>query len=192
MELKNKDLSFIVFRTDRLGDLVLSIPTAELIKKKYPDSLLTFVVQSYTAPVLKNNPFIDDIIYVDKYKFLDLLKIIKKRHINVSIILFSTFKSTIVSLLAKIPLRIGPMSKWWSIFLNRRIKQKRSRCEKNEAVYNIELLNAVGIGDTLYPKLYIDDNEEKDIQGYYKRINPENKKLVIIHPGSGHSSKNWR
>ena len=50
MEIKN----IIVSRTDKIGDLVLSIPSFYMIKKMYPNSKLTVLVRNYNYDVVKN------------------------------------------------------------------------------------------------------------------------------------------
>jgi ADP-heptose:LPS heptosyltransferase len=192
LSLSNKNkLSFLLCRTDRLGDLVLSIQCAEIIKKQYPNSKLSFMVRSYTAPILENNPFIDEILCVDKMSFFEIVKKFYKEKYDVVVFLFMNFKISLISFLVNVPVRLGPMSKLGTIFLNIRLNQKRSLCEKNEASYNIDLLNYAGIYGQSYPKIYLSNKDVEFGNNFYKNINPDSKKFIIVHPGSGNSSKNW-
>ena len=188
-----KNLKFVVFRTDRIGDTVLSIQTAQLIKRKYPDSSVTFVVSSYTKPLFNNNPFVDNVLVIDNYSKSDFLEVIKSENFDVSIVLFNTKLVAKTVYKAKIPIRIGPMSKLYGLFYyNYRIKQTRSKSIKNEAQYNIDLLKPLDIFDIAYPKIYLTESEKKYGQDYLKNLGyDQSKKLVIMHPGSGGSSKDW-
>lgn len=62
-EVSQKEaLSFIVFRLDSLGDVVLTTPLFRALKKGHPGSRCTVVVQECYKPLLVTNPHIDEIL----------------------------------------------------------------------------------------------------------------------------------
>ncbi len=190
---KEKKISFLIFRTDKIGDTVLSLPVAEAIKKTYKNSKITFVIKSFVAPLFENNPFVDELILIDKTSSHDFVKKIRNKF-DVSISLFVDKTSSLYPFLAKIPMRVGPFSKIWSLFLNTRIIQNRSKCLKSEAEYNLELLASVGIQNFngFFSKIFITENEILETKNFLKSKNIfETDKLILIHPGSGGSSKDW-
>jgi ADP-heptose:LPS heptosyltransferase len=76
-----------------------------------------------------------------------------------------------------IPIRISPATKMAQIFFNKRVKQRRSRVEKREFEYNLDLLKAFDPGlvlDFKRPLLTIPDVDHHE--------------YVIFHPGFGGSS----
>ncbi len=69
-EISQKEpLSFIVFRLDSLGDVVLTTPLFRALKVSYPNSRCTVVVQPYYKPLLVTNPHIDEILALPKIEF---------------------------------------------------------------------------------------------------------------------------
>ena len=54
--------SFIVFRLDSLGDVVLTTPLFRALKDAHPKSRCTVVVQSAYKTLLATNPYVDDIL----------------------------------------------------------------------------------------------------------------------------------
>ena len=56
----------LIVRTDRIGDVVLSIPMAEIIKKKYPESKISYFIRNYTKDLLMGNSFIDEVLIADE------------------------------------------------------------------------------------------------------------------------------
>lgn len=185
-----KKPSFIIFRTDRVGDVVLSshIPTA--IKHAYPDAHITFVVRPYTRALLAHHPHIDEIVTVDDNH--SIKNALKARRYDAAIVLFSTFSIAWNIFRARIPLRIGPFSKWWALFFNIPVVQKRSQCTYSEGAYNLDMLTALGIHTHTYPQLYRDVNDSIFRDAYFSEHNIlHTAKLIILHPGSGHSAKNW-
>ncbi|PAF53499.1 hypothetical protein BKH42_05475 [Helicobacter sp. 13S00482-2] len=182
----------ILFRTDRLGDTVLTIQCAQALKDKYPDSYICFALRSYTAPLLENNPFVDEVILIDKYSQKQLTQLLKNKKIDISISFFASKLATYVPLFAKIPIRIGPLSKLRSIFFTHRIRQKRSSGSENEGQYNLNLLKPLGSQKVFFPKIYVNENEKSNAKEYLeKKFGSLEKNLIILHPGSGGSSKDW-
>jgi heptosyltransferase-2 len=92
-----------------------------------------------------------------------------------------------------VPLRVGPASKVFSILFNRRVWQHRSKGQRHEADYNLELLAPLGIPFERTPTEVCLSDEERDwAQPFLKRhgIEPGNP-FVCLHPGSGGSSPRW-
>jgi len=56
--------SFIVFRLDTLGDLVLTTPLFRELKRAYPQAQVTVVVQEAYRSILETNPYIDELLSV--------------------------------------------------------------------------------------------------------------------------------
>lgn len=190
MEIKN----VVISRTDKIGDLVLSIPSFYMTKKMYPNAKLTVLVRNYNYDVVKNLSYIDEVIKIDDYSEEELIRKIKLLELDVFIALYS---DKFVAKLAKksgAKWRIGPFSKISSFFsYNKGVWQKRSKSVKNEAEYNLDLIKKID------KKLF---NEKKEIntvikyniehKEYAEKWLKENKinKFILIHPFSGGSAKN--
>ena len=57
-----------VVRTDRLGDMVLTLPMCAALRQEIPDAEITLITRTYVAPLLYQSPVIDRIIYADTPK----------------------------------------------------------------------------------------------------------------------------
>ena len=65
----------IIFKSDRVGDLINFSPCLKIIKDEKPNSHITLVCSSYNLQVAKNYKFIDDFIILDKKNiFYSLIK----------------------------------------------------------------------------------------------------------------------
>lgn len=190
---------FLVVRTDRMGDVILSLPVLEAIKSSYPKSHVTVMISPYTKDIVKNNPHLDDVI-IDDYKdvhsgtggFFRLVKKIRGEKFDVCVLLHPTFRLAILLFLSGIRYRIGTGYRWYQIFFNRKIYQHRKKNLKHESDYNMDMLKPLGIKlQRILPKVYLSKREESvadRIFGDYK-IKKEDV-LLAIHPGSGDSSLN--
>lgn len=58
--------SILYIRVDRVGDMVLSTPAFRAIKAALPRVHLTVMASPANAPILKNNPDVDEVIVYDQ------------------------------------------------------------------------------------------------------------------------------
>ena len=58
-------MKIIVSRTDKIGDLILSIPSFFMAKKMYPEAEIILLVRNYNYEIVKNLPFVDR-VYKDR------------------------------------------------------------------------------------------------------------------------------
>jgi len=188
----------LIVRTDRIGDVVLSLPMAELVKKKYPDCKVAYFIRNYTSSLIDGNPFVDEVIIAEesegKILFLKNLKKIKSKNFDSCVVVNPTLKISLMMFLAGIKRRIGTGYRWYSVFFNQKVYEHRKYAEKHELEYNIILLSKVDIDKKDFSReikfhLKIDDKSSESISSIlFDRGFKSGNKIVIIHPGSGGSS----
>lgn len=191
MEIKR----IIVSRTDKIGDLVLSIPSFYMLKKMYPQAELVILVRKYNYDIVANLPYIDRIIKIDDYTKGELLEKIPYFKADVFIALYNDDFVASLARASKAKIRIGPLSKLNSFFTyNKGVFQKRSRSIKNEGEYNLDLvkkLNPYRFNEyyELNNSLILTDENRKVANLYFSENNIEGKCLVV-NPFIGGSAKN--
>ena len=60
--MPRRRLHIIIFRLDAMGDVVMTTPLFRELKRNYPNSHCTAVVQHVFRPLLVTNPFLDEIL----------------------------------------------------------------------------------------------------------------------------------
>ena len=190
--------NLLIVRTDRIGDVILSLPLAEIVKKYFPDCKITFLVRNYTKDILENHPFIDSIIVLNemdgKIPVLKNVKSIKNFNFDSSIIVYPTFQTSLIIFLCGIKNRIGTGYRWYSFLFNNKIYEHRKYAERHELEYNVNLLKAFGINEKVNPEnvnfnLSINKRSSEKIENLLRDFNINlNAPIIIIHPGSGGSA----
>lgn len=194
----------LVIRNDKLGDFMLAWPAFALLKQQYPRSSIAALVPGYTRPVAELCPWIDELIIDDRHEStladaVHLSRLIRGGHFDASISLFSEMRTALALWLARVPMRIGPATKLAQVFLNRRLRQKRSMSQKPEYEYNADLasyfieLSGDKPGNLPAPPfLQFDASEVADIGRAYRHEHSieADRRLVYIHAGSGGSAIN--
>ncbi len=185
----NKLKKILIIRTDRIGDLVLTIPLAGIIKKRFPSSEVHFLIADYTLPLLKNHPDIESLIIYTKNSG-ELLNKIKDRNFDVAILVHPTFELARLIYNSKIPIRISTGYRWYSFLFTDKVYEHRKHGEKHELELNVNLLKPLGINETVTKKS-VSFNIQRELKAIQKvdttlaETSFDNKKqTVIIHPGS--------
>lgn len=188
----------LIVRTDRIGDVVLSLPMADIIKKQYPECRVTFLVREYTKPLPENYAGIDEVIVLKendgKIDFRENHRLIKSGNYDVCVTVNPKFATAFLLFLCRIKTRIGSGYRWYSFLFNKRIFEHRKDARRHELEYNINLLKPLGIEYTATRKnIHFNLKPAKEMRERVKNqlknsgINIE-KGLVIVHPGSGGSA----
>ncbi len=166
-------MNILITRHDKIGDFVTALPMCKVLKEQTKHKIVMLVSKT-NVELAKKLGFIDEVIeYSDDT--LALVRVLNRYKFDVSISGYIDFNLGLALFLSKIPTRIAPATKIAQIFFNKRVKQRRSRVEKREWEYNLDLLKVF-------------DNSLKlefsrpllDIQ--------KNRDFIIFHVGSGGSS----
>ncbi|MGE0560404.1 MAG: glycosyltransferase family 9 protein [Flavobacteriales bacterium] len=192
--MNNKTI--IISRTDSIGDVVLTLPMAGVIKKYYPNSRIIFLGKTYTKPVVGLSKFIDEFINWDELKKMpDAVDVLKNYHADVFIHVFPDKDIAKLVKATKIPLRIGTFGRLHHILTcNKKVLFTRKKSGLHESQLNLKLLSPLGITQHF---------ELTEIVNFYgfsiiPALSPELEKLidtnrtnVILHPKSKGSAKEW-
>ena len=73
-------MNILIIKLSSIGDCLLATPAVESIRKGYPDSFITWLIEDKSKDIALLNPNIDDVLVIDKknFKFKDYLSLIKK------------------------------------------------------------------------------------------------------------------
>ncbi len=193
-----KPKNILIVRNDRIGDVVLSLPLAGLIKEHYPDCKVTFLLKNYTKDIANDHPKIDDVIILKedngKIPVWKNVNQLKKGSFDTSIIVYPTFITALIIFLARVIFRVGSGYRWYSFLFNKKVFEHRKYAEKHELEYNVNLLKVFGIEENISTKnvlfdIHINKTSMEKVNKTLTDSGVEfEKKLIIVHPGSGGSA----
>ncbi len=187
--------NILIAETDRIGDLILTLPIFKSIKLFNKDIKITALVRSYTEEIFKNFHYIDKVLsYTDldtEDNISNLLLKIKSLKFDTALVLHPEYKIAKILKKAKINKRFSYGWKLYQFLFSKVMIQHRSKNKKNQLEYNLELLKLININkfDTDI-KLIPQTEDLKHIDSLLRSKKLHNKTLIGIHPGSGHSSLN--
>ena len=182
----------LLVRPDNIGDVVLTLPMAGVIKRYLPNTKVAFLGRSYTESVIQKSGFIDEF-----YNWDDLserpVEGIRSCAADVVIHVYPDKKIVAAAHRAGIPVRVGSARRWFNcVHSNRLVWLKRKGSHLHEAQLNIRLLSALGIkcmpSRNELPKYYGWQTEDNKA---FEDILAKNKSKIILHPKSQGHGCEW-
>ncbi len=182
-----------------LGDVILTTPFLEVLRRLAPDSHITYVVDKKVADVVRYSPFIDEIVEVDKKGKDDsisaLWRIGRALHAKRPDVVINLHPNERTSFLA---FAIGaPTTVGMSHFLFRPFMTKVTRLDRKNlhaARMYVNVLEQLGATHTEEHGLHIELCEawrEKAEAFYAAEGLPADKKLIGFNIGSAVKEKRW-
>jgi ADP-heptose:LPS heptosyltransferase len=178
----------VFVRLDRIGDLVLTLPTDESFNITSVDwwipKGLSFVTE-HAQPVRQSHEFGKKLGLVDAWR---LARAVRQNAYDLAVIFHAPWWASFAMWVAGVPVRIGVRSQWHSfLFLNRGVRQKRSRAECSELEYNYRLLEeGLGLARGSLPR--------RSLRLMAKTGRPAlapSGEFYVVHPGMSGSALNW-
>lgn len=189
---RSGSMNLLVVRLDRIGDLVLSLPAIEALRKRFPEARITLMTRPATRPLLEGHPALDEVLAYDYKKggrhafpfgYLRLLAEVRKRRFDAAVILHPGIRSYLVPFLAAVRRRVGYRNKHaW--LLTHPVKDERHLGRKHESEYALDVAAAlIGVR----------------VEGPPPRLQPDLSLLprgcegrwIALHPGASCPSKRW-
>ncbi len=183
-----------VVRTDRLGDMVLTLPLCAALKSVCPNAGITLIARSYCAPLLYNSPAIDCALFADK-TIGGASALIRSGNYDVIFFPRPLFEEYFAAFWAGIPLRVGSGYRWYSFLINHKQFDHRKTAEFHEVEYNTRLVeSALGESvETILVRPVIMPGSRKNVEILLQSNGiSANQNFVVIHPGSGGSARDWQ
>ncbi|MDH5324065.1 MAG: glycosyltransferase family 9 protein [Gammaproteobacteria bacterium] len=199
---QNPPTKILVVRNDKLGDFMLCYPAFALLKQALPQAQIHALVPQYTRDMAATCPSIDQVLIDPDPKngsASQLCQLLRAENFDAVITLFSTTRVAWATFRARIPYRLAPATKIAQIFYNHRLLQRRSRSEKPEYEYNLDLIRQflrdhhIKIpAEPQAPFLQFEPELVNQLKQDFLRQNniPAHSRLLFVHCGSGGSANN--
>ncbi|MFC2062175.1 glycosyltransferase family 9 protein [Elusimicrobiota bacterium] len=195
----------LVIQFRPVGDVLLTTPVIEYLKKKFPEIEVSFLTYEHFYPVLQGNPFIDKVIKIKNVSkkgiinFLkyvvyrsSIIKAIRKEKFNIVMDYIGLPSSAIMTFLSGAQYRVGyGHHKGRGLLYN--IKALRST-EVYTVSKKYDLVRALGIdidAPVIDAKIYLTDKDKEYAEELFERYGLNSKFTVLFSPDSPRQYKKW-
>jgi heptosyltransferase-3 len=183
----------LLIRTDRIGDVILTLPIADTLKFNYPEAEIDILVNKRVAELILDYPNINKVHAIEKETISGIRRICNKGNYDIVIVVRPVFNAALAVWLSRVKLRLGSGYRWYSFLFNIKHYRHRKYSEQHELEYN--LLNEIGCKrlDKVKPQIVHNPQAKLEMR---KKLNehhiPLDKPFIIIHPGSLGSALTWK
>jgi len=185
--------NILISRTDSLGDVVLTLPVAAVIKQHFPEMTVGFIGTAYTKAIIESCPYID--VFVDKEEFLNQPVTLAGEPPQCLLHILPRAEIAKRAKELQIPLRIGTTNRWFHwLTCNKLVKLSRNRSHLHEAQLNLKLLKPFGIDqDFSLPEIaeLTDMSNLSVLPPQFATLLQADKFKIILHPKSRGSAREW-
>ncbi len=191
--------SIAVLKLGGLGDLLMASPAIRAYKKSFPKTKINFIIGISNKQVLKNNPYIDKIYYIDDFKIfrgnflekvnetLKLINIIKHISPDKIFVLHRDWRWNFISYLAKVKERYGFKRDFQGLFLTHSVQTSPDEHEIEKYLKIFSLQNEFkrdGIQMDIFPSNQDKEILMKIVGNFFKK-----EKVIAISPGGAANAK---
>ena len=177
----------VVFRNDRIGDLVLALPLLRALKDA--GAFVGVLASPYAAPLLEHDPRVDALVLDGP----DSVDVLRGHRFDTALCCLANARNAGLAWRAGLPERLGPSARAYSALFSRALPIRRGQGWAHESDLNLDYARALGWeGAAPLPRLVLDPKASAQAGAWLRRHAPAGKgPLVGLHPGSRGSAQPW-
>ncbi|RZT00350.1 glycosyltransferase family 9 protein [Aquimarina brevivitae] len=184
-------IKILVIQQKMIGDVLASTIICEALRKKYPFSNISYLVNSNTKPVVIGNPHIDTIIEFkpefkeSKTAFFKFLKHIRGQRYDLVIDAYGKLESNLISLFSGADEKIS-YYKWYTSFLYNETIKPSAKALTNAGLALENRLRLIYpeyviASKIIRPKIYVTEEEKLEAKNFLSQNGIDlNKPIIMI------------
>jgi len=181
------EVNVLVSRTDKIGDVVLTLPLINEVKRLIPNSKISFLISRKLENLIDGYKDVDKVFFIEDINIYNFLKLNK---FDIAISVYPRKELAMAFYKAGIKIRVGTAYRLYSVLFNYRIKEHRKYADKHETDYNLNLLSFLGKEISYEKKFFFKYTKEESgtLNNKLSSFKLDDK-YVVIHPGSKGSAR---
>jgi heptosyltransferase II len=189
----------LIFNVNWLGDVLFSTAVIRNVRRNFPNSYLASAIPSRCYPVLKGNPYLDEVIIFDEkdrhsglLPHLQFVRMLKDKQFDTVFLLHRSFSRALICRLAGISQRIGYKTKKRALLLTKGIPLPK-KDSLHRIDYYLNVIEKAGLKvEDRYLEFFVDEEEITHTENLLAKHGISNKDfLVAINPGGNWQPKRW-
>lgn len=189
----------LIFNVNWLGDVLFSSATIRNIRRNYPDGYIACAIPGRCYPILKDNPYLDEVIIFDEQDRhkgmlakLNFVSLLKSKKFDTVFLLHRSFSRALICRLAGINQRIGHYTKKRAFLLTKKIiPPKKDSLHRID--YYLDLIEKAGLRiEDRYLDFFFSPADENHVEDFLSRNSiGKNDFIIALNPGGNWIPKRW-
>lgn len=200
-------MNILIVKLSAIGDVIHVLPSLSVLREHYPDAHITWVVEEAAADVIKNHPYLDEVLISRRKKWSQdfrggqfrsvlqemssFIKKLRQRRYDLVIDFHGLFKSSVIVFLSRGKRKLGydSMQELSGLFLNEKIPEDLNKHAVDRYLDFPRYLGAKTEGaKSVLPR---NDAAEARVSMLLGKYNLEDKKFIAVNPVALWETKLW-
>ena len=197
--------NILIVKPSSLGDIVTALPALSALHKSFPDAKISWIIRPEFAPLLKNHPYLSEIILFDRRFFgkawynprafcslWSLVRQLRRNKFDAVIDLQGLFRTAALGWLCGCKKRFGMATarEFAHIFYTHKVAHDQDCIHVVD--YYIKIIQAVGAPDTTVEFIFPEDSgAANSIKALLNNHGLRPAGYAVFIPGSAHNDKCW-
>ncbi len=191
----------LIIKPSAIGDIVHALPVLALLRNRWPDARISWLVTPVCSGLLDNHPLLDESILFDRKgyatswrspstakRFLAFTQNLRERAFDLVIDLQGLFRSAWLARATRAPIRIGfanARELAWMFYTHR---VAIDTMEQHAVDRYLKIAAALGcLSETVEFPLVMDDSDHRHIDA----LLPDRAPFAVLLPGANWATKRW-
>ncbi|MBW2609146.1 MAG: lipopolysaccharide heptosyltransferase II [Deltaproteobacteria bacterium] len=142
----------LVRATNWVGDMVISLPALEAVRKNFPESTIVVMARPWVIPMLESHPAVDQVLPLRKGRgyFADLIEVIRaagvirRMKFDLTILFQNAFEAALLVYLGGVRFRVGYNTDGRGFLLTHTVIRNDKVLKLHQVEYYLSILRAMG------------------------------------------------
>ncbi len=205
-DLKGQINNILVIRRNNIGDMICALPVLKTLRKEYPQARITVLAEAVNSIILKDAPFIDDLIIykkgsgIFKNKYLNFWRLFRenKTQFDLAIVLKAGFSSAsaLMTIISGARYRQGCIPDAWhplQLCYNLPVKVQDYWHPNHIKDIFLEMIKPLGKDKRVRDISFdIPDESKARVAGFFRKNNVrETENIIVINISNNRPDTRW-
>jgi heptosyltransferase I len=207
VDFKGKTVNILIVKLSAIGDVIHTLPSLAALRRLYPDAHITWVIEGAAAELIKNHPYLDEVLISRRKKWIkdirslqfglaikeikSFIKTLRQRHYDLAIDFHGLFKSSMIVFLSRSTRKLGydSLQELSGLFLNEKIPEDMKKHAVDRYLDFPRYLGAkIDNAEFVLPP---DKEAQAKVKILMDKYHLEDKKFIAVNPIALWETKLW-
>jgi len=192
--------TILIRGTNWVGDALMTTPAVAAIRRNFREARISMLIVPWVMDIFAHNPYIDEVIpYFREGRHkgirgkMVLVKELRERKFDLSILLQNAFEAALLAWGARIPRRAGYNTDVRGLLLTHVVAMRPEYKKVHQTQYYLNMARGLGLeAPDMEMFLHVPDEYTTQVSSRLKEYGYEGRPLIVLAPGATYgSAKMW-
>jgi len=188
----------LIIRLRRIGDVVMTTPAVAVLRRAFPQAMITYLIEEPFRRLVEGHPDIDRVIALPERQKVGelaaLVRRIRKEGFDAVLDFHGGPRASFIAFFSGAKRKIGYETKYRRFIYDVKIPRGRPEGPVHSVENHLNLVRALGVEAAEAPRLKLPKAAEEEIRRIdriWKENHLSGSKVVAVHIGAGNRFRDW-